>query len=214
MPADTPPSTGKPGLPWRKKLLPGASFRGVPFRVEVRDSAGGRRIVLHEFAKRDTPYGEDLGRRARAYRISGYVIGPNYHDQRDALIGALEEEGPGTLVMPIAFSSKSWTEPIQVVNDGFRVIERRERGGMAEIEMVFIERGMDVSTSIRADTSATVNSAANDAQSRTTQAAQNTLNNAQQATTEPGADIDPFGGPIAGSIFDTNYRIGGNTVMP
>lgn len=83
------------------RVLVGASFRGVPFLVDSHERGGGRRAVVHEFPFRDDPFVEDLGRKARTFRIDGYVIGDDYLSQRDDLLAALEDtEGPGELVHP------------------------------------------------------------------------------------------------------------------
>jgi prophage DNA circulation protein len=125
--------------PWRETLQP-ASFNGAGFFVAIDAKGGGRRNVVHEFPKLDTPYAEDMGRRARKFTISGYVIqnssnGYNYQPGRDALIAALETEGPGVLVHPTL-----GTDAVQP--DVYSVTERLEdRGGMAEFEMTFVEAG-------------------------------------------------------------------------
>src|SRR5262245_59263736 len=91
--------------PWRERLRP-ASFRNAIFHVEVGGKTSGRRIALHEYPKRDTPFAEDMGRRTRVYDITGYVIewdrqlGRDYTKPRDTLIEALEKEGPATLIHP------------------------------------------------------------------------------------------------------------------
>jgi prophage DNA circulation protein len=95
---------------WREELrrvrLPdgrevvGAAFRGVPFLVEASDHVSGRRAQVHEFPGRDDPFVEDLGRRARTFAVEGYVLGADYIAHRDALLDALEAEGPGELVHP------------------------------------------------------------------------------------------------------------------
>src|SRR6516225_8058840 len=59
--------------PWRDALLP-AMFDGCPFFVEAGSQSGGRRIVTHQFPKRDMPYSEDMGRRATEFQVRGYVI--------------------------------------------------------------------------------------------------------------------------------------------
>jgi prophage DNA circulation protein len=83
------------------RIVIGASFRAVPFLVSDGDRAGGRRVIVHEFPQRDAPFVEELGRRSRRFRVDGYVIGDDYLEQRDALLGALEDtSGPGELVHP------------------------------------------------------------------------------------------------------------------
>jgi len=86
-------------IPWIEELQP-ASFRGVAFSVSTARAAFGRRNVLHEYPLRDLPFAEDLGRRARAFRIAGFVIGDNAKAARDRLVAACEAEGPGALIHP------------------------------------------------------------------------------------------------------------------
>jgi prophage DNA circulation protein len=150
--------------PWRSQLYP-ATFRGAEFHVEVREKESGRRDVLHEFPHRDQPYSEDLGRRARRFSVNGYVIGPNYITLRDALIAALEVEGPASLVLPTQGQQ-------QVQVDHYTVTERRERGGVAEFQMTFTEAGGPVSYSTNTATVAAVSDAATAA----SQAVQQALN--------------------------------------
>lgn len=86
-------------MTWFDELQP-ASFRGVPFHVSTSRSRYGRRNALHEYPFRDLPFAEDLGRRARAFRISGFVLGDGAMAQRARLIAACEAEGPGALIHP------------------------------------------------------------------------------------------------------------------
>lgn len=77
-----------------------ASFRGVSFGVFTDSAEIGRRTVIHEFIDQDDPYVEDLGGLANKFTIQGYIVGPDYAARRDALIKALSEKDPGTLVHP------------------------------------------------------------------------------------------------------------------
>jgi prophage DNA circulation protein len=56
---------------WAANLQP-ASWRGVPFAVEVDTYRGGRRIALHEYPYRDDPWLEDTGRRPGASPSSAF----------------------------------------------------------------------------------------------------------------------------------------------
>lgn len=115
-----------------RKLI-GASFRGVPFFVESADRGGGRRAVVHEFPLRDDPFVEDLGRRARTFRVEGYVLGDTYLTQRDALLAALEDTaGPGELVHPY-----HGVRVAICVNVSVR--ETRADGGIAMFALEFAE---------------------------------------------------------------------------
>jgi prophage DNA circulation protein len=85
---------------WLDKLNP-ASFRGVPFYL-MEDSTAtvGRRRANHEYAGRDQPFSEDLGRKQRVYSIVGGVDGDDFIEQANRLQDAFETAGPGKLVHP------------------------------------------------------------------------------------------------------------------
>lgn len=111
----------------------GASFRGVPFFVDTAERAGGRRVVVHEFPFRDDPFLEDLGRKARRFRVEGYVIGDDYLVQRDALLAALEDTSePGELVHPYYGIKRAICESVSVR-------EASRDGGMAMFALEFCE---------------------------------------------------------------------------
>lgn len=117
-------------LPDGRRLV-GASFRGVPFLVDVAERAGGRRLVTHEPPLRDDPYIEDLGRKARTFKVDGHVIGDDYIAQRDALLAALEDvAGPGQLVHPY-YGTK------RCACGGVTVRESAAEGGMAVLSIDF-----------------------------------------------------------------------------
>jgi prophage DNA circulation protein len=81
------------------KLRP-AWYRGVRFYVEEAGGDYGRRFADHEYAGRDTPYAEPLGRRQRVWPVTGYTIGPTFRLARDALLRACERHGVGELIHP------------------------------------------------------------------------------------------------------------------
>jgi prophage DNA circulation protein len=115
------------------RKLVGASFRGVPFLVDVSERGGGRRVVTHEFPLRDDPFVEDLGRRARTFRVDGYVLGDDYLADRDALLAALEDEsGPGELVHPYHGVRRAICVTVSVH-------EARGDGGIATLAIEFAE---------------------------------------------------------------------------
>src|SRR5262245_35721971 len=126
--------------PWRDKLAP-AHFRGAYFHVEVGSRENGRRIVVHEFPKRDVPYAEDMGRRAFEFTVRGYCIayprdlaGPglelyrrDYRVARNLLIEALEREGDGVLQLPLL-------PAMAVVCQRYRVTEEQKLGGFCAFD--------------------------------------------------------------------------------
>ncbi len=124
-------------MTWRLRAGPG-SFRGVPFRIEADEFAGGRKTVTHEYPLRDEPFVEDLGRRARTISVDAYVVGEDYIEQRDALIEALEREGPGRLALPYLDVATR----VFVVSS-FRVSNNREEGGVARFLIEFQETTPD-----------------------------------------------------------------------
>jgi prophage DNA circulation protein len=124
---------------WRDSLIP-ASFRGAFFHVETSQRAGGRRTVVHQYPKRNTPYAEDMGREATQWTITGYVIhgdrgAPgNVLRQVAALNFALDADDAGLLIHPLL-------SPMLVMCQRWSYSDRRERGGYYEYEMQFVEAG-------------------------------------------------------------------------
>ena len=47
-------------MSFRDRLRP-ASYRGVPFFVDFDEDESGKRVQVHEFAKRDDPWPEEMG---------------------------------------------------------------------------------------------------------------------------------------------------------
>lgn len=83
------------------KTLRRASFRGASFFVEGDSIETGRRLVVHEFPKRDLPYIEDMGRKANRVSVTAYVLGDDADSQEGGLRGACERGGAATLVLPL-----------------------------------------------------------------------------------------------------------------
>ncbi len=141
-----------PYQPWRAALQP-ASFGGAGFHVEVGSQSGGRRIAGHEYPKSETPYAEDMGRKAGGWQITAYLIGPFYLGARDALLAVCDSEGPYTLVHP-TFGAK------QVHCGPYTASESRERGGYAQVDMTFFEAGQNPDASSTTDTQTQASGAA------------------------------------------------------
>lgn len=131
-------------MSWRDLLQP-ASFRGVAFKFESADASGGRRAQTHEYPMRDTPWTEDLGRKARTVSLNAYVLGADYMAARDALIAALDAAGAGTLV------HRYWGE-LQVVVTDYRISESSGEGGIARFSISFAEAGSQTFPAARTDT--------------------------------------------------------------
>src|SRR5262252_122573 len=129
--------------PWRSKFLP-ANFDGALFHVEAGSRESGRRIVTHEFPKKDLPYSEDMGRRAIEFSVRGYFIQfvtdanalyqRDYTTPRDTLMDRLEQGDAGTLQLP-------FQRPLTVVCTRYRMSEEARIGGYVAFDMTFVELG-------------------------------------------------------------------------
>jgi prophage DNA circulation protein len=139
--------------PWRMMMLP-ASFNGIPYHVEQQSRQSGRRIVLHEYPKRDQPYAEDMGRSAVRYQVTGYLVGPNYNLLKLALVTMLQNATIGLLIDPYL------PIPLLCVCERFSTTESRERGGYCAVEMQFTEAGLPGNTFAPVNTPADVNAKA------------------------------------------------------
>lgn len=76
------------------------SYKGAAFWVETTTEEGGRRIVIHEFPMRDTPFLEDLGERYREFTLTAYVASDKADSEAAALLSVCGTRGPGVLVLP------------------------------------------------------------------------------------------------------------------
>jgi prophage DNA circulation protein len=130
---------------WRDQLLP-ASYKGARFHCEANAIESGRRIVQHEFPKKDLPYAEDMGRAAAMFTIRGYCIAypfdgddfyqRDYRQARNKLAQKLNEVGAGQLQMPTYQS-------LMVVCMRYRLTEEERFGGYCVFDMTFTEQGVD-----------------------------------------------------------------------
>lgn len=136
-----------PGNTWRDNLLP-AHFDGKVFHVDSGARDSGRRIVVHEFPKKEDPYSEDMGKKAVTFAVRGYCIvypheagSPNflyrrdYRLARDALQARLETGGPGVLQLPTL-------APMKVKCQRYRLTEEDKLGGYCVFDMQFVEAGV------------------------------------------------------------------------
>jgi prophage DNA circulation protein len=130
-------------MAWSDQKQP-ASFRGAGFEVLSSALTAGRRLARHEYPQRDVPFMEDMGRRAREYKVEGYIIGPDYMAGRDQLLAAIEQEGSGQLVHPY-----HGTQLVTVSE--CELTESTEFGGMAKFTMTFVEAGAQEQPTVGSD---------------------------------------------------------------
>ena len=128
-----------------------ASFRGVAFEVESHSESGGRRVELHEYPLRDTPYAEDLGKKAGKWQIAAFLVNgkSGYAERRDKLREALNASGPGTLIHP-------YLGELSVSVDGYSLKETTREGGYCTFSISFVEAGQPVEPDVEKDTAANV----------------------------------------------------------
>lgn len=122
-------------MAWTDDLLE-ASLDGVPFLFESVETEIGRRTEVHEFAGRDEPFAEDLGRGAERYSIRAFVIGENYASVRDALMDVIRSGGDHDFQHPFhgIFTVK--------VEGKVKVTETDQEGRMARFDMTLVESGL------------------------------------------------------------------------
>lgn len=115
---------------WEDQLRP-ASFRGVPFQVDTIEWTAGDNVVIREYPFQDVPTVFRMGAALQELKFSAYVIGPDYHLQRDALANALT--GEGLLLHPTAGAMRVY------VAGKFTMREApTAEGGMARFDLHFV----------------------------------------------------------------------------
>jgi prophage DNA circulation protein len=134
-----------------------ASFRGVPFSVDKDQTKGGRHVAHHTYVKRNKGYPEDMGRKDRGYHFDAYTLGDDAFAARDALIAALEDDGPGTLIHPTMGTMQVQVEDWTVAED--LVKEMR----ICRFSLAFVEAGDVAVPTVSADTSAQAGTASDTA---------------------------------------------------
>lgn len=117
-------------MTWLDQLQP-ASFRNVPFQVDSIDVSAGDNVVLREYPFQDLPTVFRMGEAAEEIKLSAYVIGDDYIEQRDRLREVLT--GEGVLMHPTAGA-------IRVFVAGKYAIKENPtaEGGMARFDLSFV----------------------------------------------------------------------------
>jgi prophage DNA circulation protein len=126
----------------RPRFFPGiglinasGSFRGAAFRLDSYQTETGRRTDVAEYPLRNLPNAQDMGRRARRFTFTAYVLGSQWELQRDALLNACEADGPGLLIHPFHGDHV-------VVCESCSVSESRASGmRYAAFQLAFVEAG-------------------------------------------------------------------------
>lgn len=78
-----------------------ASFKGREFNCETTGDEVGRRGHLYEYPLSEDVGFKDLGRKARRFRVEGYLIGSDQVAKTVAMANAAESKEPGQLIHPM-----------------------------------------------------------------------------------------------------------------
>lgn len=106
-----------------------AEIAGITILYRAAETTVGRRKVKHEFPGRDDPFVDDLGRFGYEATLDAFLIGENYHFDRNALEAAFEEPGPHAFVHP-------YRGPFDVhILNPVRFIERDTEGGVVTFRL-------------------------------------------------------------------------------
>ena len=119
---------------WLKAFRP-ASFRGVPFRVDLESIGGARRLSISPIAYAETSVIEDMGRDPQRFSLAAYVVGDAADADALALAAALERKGPGTLVLPMRGALPARVE-------GWSLDRVKDRAGHVRFSIDFVEEGL------------------------------------------------------------------------
>lgn len=133
---------------WREQLRP-ASFRGAAFSVLSHNFESGRRLSVHEYPQRDNPFVEDLGRKARSFRIEGFILGDEYMAARDKLVKACTTPGISFPFKPGGQLTHPYLGALEVVCQSIRVRETASEGRLCRVSMAFVESGFEPKPSSR-----------------------------------------------------------------
>lgn len=183
------------------------SYGGVRFICPSTHLSAGRRTQLHELPLRNTPIVDDLGRKARQFEIEVFVDGTldaqgDYMRPRDALITALEQPGPITLVHP-------WYGTLRVsLASPARVREESRQGGRATFTLSLIE---DTDTRLAPARSAFTPSRTLAAADASDTAAINDFATRWDVTGLPDFHLAELSGVLDASLAGIEHTVGGVT---
>ena len=110
-----------------------ASWRGVPFGIDLAGGQYGRRVVEHAYPYRDSVWVEDQGKLPRRFSLVGFLIANSAKYGGGDLQGQIEAMASGILVHPIhGIVNVSLAAPLAITIRG-------EEGGVAELQFSFVQ---------------------------------------------------------------------------
>ena len=136
-----------------------AYFNNTPFFTTSASTEVGRRNAEHIYPFRDTPWVEDIGRKARRYHIVGFLVGDDVIAQRDSMQRDLERPGPGILNHP------TYGRLTVSALDQCTFEEDMTHGRVIKMNLVFEESGEQIYPTIQTSSSSVTVSATKTSQS-------------------------------------------------
>lgn len=119
---------------WLTAFRP-ASFRGLPFKVDVESVSGGRRLSIHPIAYADQSVIEDMGRDPHRFAVTAYVAGDAADAQALAFAAALAVKGAGALMLPMR-------GPVSARVASWSWSRQKDYAGHVAFDVEFVEAGL------------------------------------------------------------------------
>lgn len=146
---------------WRDELRD-ASFRGVPFLVQVASGEGGRQSVLHRVpGSEKAPFVEDLGFAGGDHSIEALVMGDDYMAKAKKLRQALDQGGQGPLIHPTLGARTVALTPGQKYSWHEDLVKE---GRICRFTIPFTDTAANILPSSKPDTAAKVQAAADNSE--------------------------------------------------
>lgn len=123
-------------MSWMDRLKR-AQWRELEFLTESHEAKEGQRLVVHELPGRDDPVVEDLGAKARTWRVSAYFIGPDYDQARNRFLALLRTPGAEWLEHP-------WLGRVWARAQDWSTSESNAEGGWCKVSVDFVPGGEGV----------------------------------------------------------------------
>jgi len=131
---------------------PNAEYMGVKFEALEGTDALGNRLVIHEYPNRNTPYVENMGRKTRKLTLKAVCSGDDWESKRDAIITAIENKKPATLIHP------SYGKIENMACEECNISTSYVNGkGKCDIDLTFIDAGKDQFPAAKVNTQDLVN---------------------------------------------------------
>lgn len=115
--------------PWRANILQ-ASYGNANFNYRSHSRSGGHRVNVIDYPESDQHGLEDMGPKNDSFQVAGYILGPEYTTERDALLKELKSSSAKNLVIP--------TEGVYRVKcTDWSINETKEEQRIARFNMTF-----------------------------------------------------------------------------